>query len=137
MKQAFAGFMMMLASATTVFAANYIDAEDLKKMLDQKVEIVLVDIQPAVDFEMQHLPGSIETNAFPGKTDAEKMRLDKSLTAINASKAPVIVICPRGKSGAKNSYAYLITKGVPEDRLQILDGGINEWPFKALFVKGR
>jgi rhodanese-related sulfurtransferase len=129
--------MMMLASAGTALAANYIDAEDLKKMLDQKKEMVLVDIQPAADFEKQHLPGSIETNAFPGKTDEEKLRLDKSLAAINANQAPVIVICPRGKSGAKNSYAYLLTKGVVEDRLQILDGGINEWPFKELFVKGR
>jgi rhodanese-related sulfurtransferase len=137
MKHVIAGFVMMLASATTVLAANYIDAEDLKKMLDQKIEIVLVDIQPAADFEKQHLPGSIETNAFPGKTDAEKIRLDKALSSINATKAPVIVICPSGKSGAKNSFEYLLTKGVPKDRLQILDGGIFEWPFKELFVKGR
>ena len=137
MKQMIAGFLMMFALNTTAFAANYIDAEDLKKMFEQKSEVVLVDIQPAADFEKQHLPGSIETNAFPGKTDEEKKRLDKTLAAINATTAPVIVVCPRGKSGAKNSYAYLLTKGVREDRLQILDGGIAEWPFKELFVKGR
>lgn len=29
--------------------------------------------------------------------------LDKALPTINASKAQVVVVCPRGKSGAKNS----------------------------------
>ena len=97
----------------------------------------MVDIQPAADFAKQHLPGSIETNAFPAKSDEEKARLNKALPAINGSKAPVVVLCPRGKSGAKNSYEYLQSKGVPENRLQILEGGIADWPFTEMFVKGR
>ena len=97
----------------------------------------MVDIQPAADFAKQHLPGSIETNAFPAKSDEEKGRLNKALPAINASKAPVIVLCPRGKSGAKNSYDYLQSKGVAENRLQILEGGIADWPYGGMFVKGR
>lgn len=97
----------------------------------------MVDIQPAADFTKQHLPGSIETNAFPGKSDEEKARLDKALPTINTSKAQVIVLCPRGKGGAKNSYDYLQSKGVPENRLQILEGGIADWPFAEMFVKGR
>ncbi len=96
-----------------------------------------MDIQPAADFEKQHLPGSIETNAFPAKTDEEKARLDKVLARIKSSKDPVVVVCPRGKSGAKNSYNHLESKGVSEDRMQILEGGIAEWPFKELFVTGR
>jgi hypothetical protein len=61
----------------------------------------------ATDFTNQHLPGAIETNAFPGK------------------------------SGAKNNYDYLQSKGVVENRLQILEGGIADWPYAEMLVKGR
>ncbi len=128
---------LILLAATTVLAANYIEPQELVLLLDKKSEIILVDIQPAADFEKQHLPGSIETNAFPATKDEEKARLDKVLTVIKASKAPVIVICPRGKTGAKNSYNYLLSKGVLEERMQILEDGVAGWPFKELLVKGR
>lgn len=126
-----------LLAAGPALATNYITAPNLKKMLDEKQEVILVDIQPADQFEEHHLSSSIETNAFPAKTDAEKARLDKALPAINASKGPVTVLCPRGKSGAKNSYDYLQSKGVDENRLQILEGGIAGWPYEEMFVKGR
>lgn len=128
---------LTLLSATTVLAANYIEPQELKELLDKKQPVILVDIQPAADFEKQHLPGSIETNAFPAARDEEKARLDKALAVIKASADPVVVLCPRGKSGAKNSYNYLESKGVPEERMQILEDGIAGWPYKELFVKGR
>ncbi|MBU4119602.1 MAG: rhodanese-like domain-containing protein [Proteobacteria bacterium] len=128
--------VLTLLAAGPALATNYITAPKLKKMLDEKQEVVLVDIQPAADFAKQHLPGSIETNAFPGKTEEDKGRLDKALPTINGGKAQVIVLCPRGKSGAKNSYNYLMTKGVDEKRLMILEGGIADWPYGEMFVKG-
>lgn len=137
MKKFAAALILTLTTATAALAANYIEPQELKELLDKKQPVILVDIQPAADFEKQHIVGSIETNAFPGKTDDEKKRLDKTLPIIKASKDPVVVVCPRGKSGAKNSYDYLMKQGVAEDRLQILDGGIAEWPYKELFVKGR
>jgi rhodanese-related sulfurtransferase len=126
-----------LLAAAPALAANTITPANLKKMLDTKQEVIMVDIQPAADFAKQHLPGSIETNAFPAKSDEEKGRLSKALPVINGSKAPVVVLCPRGKSGAKNSYDYLQSKGVVENRLQILEGGIADWPYVEMFVKGR
>ena len=63
--------------------------------------------------------------------------MDKALPAIKASKASVIIVCPRGKSGAKNSYEYLVTQGVSEDRMQILEDGMTEWPFKEYLKQGR
>ena len=136
-KQIALSAVITLLSATVALAANYIEPQELKELLDKKKPVILVDIQPAADFEKQHLPGSIETNAFPAKKDDEKKRLDKTLPIIKASKDPVVVVCPRGKSGAKNSYEYLVTQGVPEERMTILEGGIYEWPYKDLFVKGR
>ena len=137
LKKVVLSLSLILVSATAALAANYIDPAELKELLDKKKPVIMVDIQPAADYEKQHLAGSIETNAFPAKTDEEKRRLDKALPIIKASTAPVVVICPRGKSGAKNSYEYIVSQGVSEDRMQILDGGITVWPYKELFVKGQ
>lgn len=136
MKQFAAALIFTLTTATAALAANYIEPQELKELLDKKQPVILVDIQPAADFKKQHIIGSIETNAFPAKSDEEKARLDKTLPTIKASKDPVVVVCPRGKSGAKNSYEYLMKQGVAEDRMTILEGGIAEWPYKELFVKG-
>ncbi len=128
---------LIIVTASAALAANYIEPQELKELLNQKKPVILVDIQPAADFEKHHLAGSLETNAFPAKTNEEKKRLEKVLPLIKSSNAPVVVICPRGKSGAKNSYEYLVSQGVNEDRLQILEGGIHEWPYAELFVTGR
>lgn len=128
---------VVVISSTAALAANYIEPQELKELLDKKQPVILVDIQPAAEFEQHHLAGSIETNAFPAKTAEETARLDKALIVIKESKAPVVVLCPRGKTGAKNSYNYLESKGISEDRMQILEGGIFEWPYKEMFVKGR
>jgi len=86
--------------------------------------VILIDIQPAADFEKHHLPGAIETNAYPVKSDEEKKRLDKSLDTIKKSEELVVIICPRGGSGAINSYNYYLSQGIPENRLTILKGGM-------------
>ena len=129
--------LLLLAQASLSVAANYIAPDELKQMIRQHNDVVIVDIQPAGEFEQHYLKGSIETNAFPAKSPDEKQRLDKALTEINASTAPVVIICPRGGSGAKNSYEYLQTRGIPEDRLLILKGGIAGWPHQELMQHGR
>ncbi len=121
----------------TALAANYVKPDVFKQWLVSNKSLVLVDIQPAEDFGDQHFKGSIETNAFPAKSDEEKKRLDKALPKIQSSKGDVVIICPKGKGGAVNSYEYLKSKGVPESRLVILEGGIDGWPYPELFVKGR
>lgn len=137
LKRSVLTLLLTLLTTGTALAANYIDADELKPLLLEKREIIIVDIQPAAAFEQHHLPSSIETDAFPVATDAEKARLDKVLPIINASHAPVVVVCPSGKSGAKNAYLFLASKGIPEGRMQILAGGIKEWPYSDLLVKGR
>jgi len=118
-------------------AANYVKPDIFKQWLANNKPPVIVDIQPAEDFGDQHFKGSIETNAFPAKSDDEKKRLDKTLSTIQSSKGDVVIVCPKGKGGAVNSYDYLKSKGVPEKRLFILEGGIDDWPYPNLFVKGR
>jgi len=112
-------------------------AEDFKKWLESGKKIILVDIQPAKEFEQHHFAGSIETNAFPAKTDEEKARLDKAVQKAKYSKDDVVIICPRGRSGAANTYEYLKLMGIDEKRLFILEGGVAGWPHKEMLKKGK
>lgn len=128
-------FIFVLTSFA--FAANKVKPDVFKQWLENKKSMIIVDIQPANEFEQQHFEGSIETNAFPAKTDEEKARLNKAIERIKASKDDVVIICPRGRSGAMNTYEYLKSKGVDEKRLYILEGGMAGWPYKEMLKKGR
>lgn len=122
---------------TFAFAANYVKSDEFKKWIETGKKMIIIDIQPKNEFEKHHFKGSIETNAFPAKTDDEKKRLDSAIEKIKKSKDDVVIICPRGKGGASNTYDYLKSKGIPENRLYILEGGIAGWPYKEMLIKGR
>jgi rhodanese-related sulfurtransferase len=138
MKRVLAAVVFLMFLGTNLaFAANMLKAEDFKKWLDSGKQVIIVDIQPAKEYEQHHFKGSIETNAFPAKTDEERARLDKAIEKAKASKDDVVIVCPRGRSGAQNTYDYMKSKGIEEKRLYILEGGVANWPYKDLFVKGR
>jgi len=128
---------LLVAFSSVAQAANFVKPEELKEMLLHKKDVIIIDIQPAKEFEQHYIQGAVETNAFPAKSSEEKAKLDKTLPVIKVSKAPVIIVCPRGKGGAKNSYEYLLSQGIPEERLLILEGGIAAWPFKEFVKQGR
>ena len=131
--------LVFLFSAVLLYASqnNMIKPEELKNWLTSGKKVILVDIQPHEDFVKGHIKGSIETNAYPASKDEERKRLDKVLPIIQKNNDPVVIICPRGRSGAKNSYDYLKSKGVPENRLYILEGGMAGWPYPELLEKGK
>ncbi len=128
-------FVFVLTSLA--LAANMVKPDVFKQWLENKKLLIIFDIQPADEFAKHHFEGSIETNAFPAKTDEEKARLNKAIDKIKASKEDVVIVCPRGRSGAMNTYEYLKSKGIDEKRLYILEGGIAGWPYKEMLKKGK
>ena len=66
------------------------------------------------------LPGAVPTYAYPAKTDEERAKLRPAVSRILSSKEDVVIVCPGGGSGAKNTYDFLKAQGVPEDRMRIL-----------------
>jgi|GEM_PF-358090 len=132
--------LIFLLNATLLYAFlshyNMIKPEELKNWLTSGKKVILVDIQPHEAFVKAHIKGAIETNAYPAKKDEEKKRLDKVLPIIQKSNDPVIILCPRGGGGARNTYDYLKSKGVPENRLYILEGGMEKWPYPELLERG-
>jgi rhodanese-related sulfurtransferase len=136
-KIVFMALALFLYSAIPAMAQNYVKPDVFKQWLESGKSMFIVDIQTPDEFAMHHFKKAIETNAFPAKTDDEKKKLDPVLVKIKASKDDVVIVCPRGGGGARNTYDYFKTKGVPESRMYILEKGISGWPYKDMFVKGR
>jgi rhodanese-related sulfurtransferase len=119
------------ASLATAKEYNYITAEDLNARLEADSSMILIDICTADQFAKGHIKGAIETNAYPVKTDEEKARLAEHLPTVKASADDIIVICPRGGGGAKNTVDFYRAKGIEADRLLILEKGMDKWPFAS------
>lgn len=110
-------------------AYNYYTQEDLKKALENKVSMLLVDIQVEEDYQAHHIEGVIETNAFPVKTDEERQRLEAIAEEVASTTDPIVIVCPRGGGGAQRTVDYLKTTGVPSAQLYILEKGQEGWPY--------
>ena len=119
--------MTGIAQAWTSY--NYVSADQLKEWLNTSKPVLMVDIQEKKDFAAHHIKGSFETNAYPVKSDHDRQTIDPAL-ALNQTKnyQAVVVICPRGKGGAKRAYEYLARKSIAETKLFILTGGMEKWP---------
>jgi rhodanese-related sulfurtransferase len=129
----------ILCMAATALAVDYrfVSQDDFKQWLENGKKMIIVDIQPPAEFEKGHFKGAIETNAYPVKTDEEKVRVDKTLQQINSSPDDIVIVCPRGGGGAKRTWDYLKAKGVPEKRMYILEKGSEGWPYREMCVTGR
>lgn len=132
-------FLAVLFCGTLAVAAsyNYVKPDTFKQWMESGKKTIIVDIQVPAEFEKRHFKGSVETNAYPVKSDEEKKRLDKVVEQINSSPVDVVIVCPRGGGGAKNTYDYLKSKGVDEKRLFILEKGMEGWPYPEICVTGR
>ncbi len=129
--------VILFGVAAPAFAANYVKPEVFKQWLRSHKSMIIVDIQPSEDFLEQHFKGSIMTDAYPVKTNEDKKRLDQAIKKAKASQNDVVIVCPRGKTSASNAYDYLKSQGIAENRLFILEGGIDGWPYKEMLVKGK
>lgn len=137
---AMAAAALTLALATPLAMAqsyNYIAPADLKKTLESGGKPILLDIQVEDEYAQHHLPNAVPTYAYPAKTDAEKAKLQPTVSQIMASKEDVVVVCPGGGSGAKNTVDYLKSQGVPESRIKILEKGQKGWPFPEMVKTGK
>lgn len=124
--------LFCLALAVPAFGGkyNYVSPEQVNTWLSDKTPVNIVDIQVAPEFNEHHLPGSLATHAYPVKTEKDRKKLDKAIVVAKGNNYPVIVVCPRGKGGAKRSYDYMKAQNLIHDRLMILEGGIDNWPFE-------
>ncbi|MBW6521455.1 MAG: rhodanese-like domain-containing protein [Desulfoarculaceae bacterium] len=113
---------------------NYVKADEFKQWLDSGKAMVMVDIQVKDEFSLHHFKDSIETNAFPVETEEQREMIAQAVTAAKEAGTDVVVICPRGGGGAKRCYSYLKDQGIAEEKLFILEGGVEKWPYKEMLL---
>ncbi len=136
-KMLFLSLALLLCLAPPVFAENYVKPDVFKQWIETAKPVQIVDIQLAEEFEKHHFKNSLQTNAYPAKSDAEKERLDRILSSLQASNDDIVIVCPRGGGGAKNTYEHLKARGIPESRLYILEKGVVGWPYSEMFIQGK
>ncbi len=131
----FALSLICLFTVAAVFESfNYLETDTFKQWINTEKPVIIVDIQVKDEFNAHHFPGSIETNAFPVKTDVQRKMIDPAVQAFKKTGHDVVVVCPRGGGGAKRCYSYLKSQGVPEDKLTILQGGVAKWPHRDMLA---
>lgn len=119
--------MAQFANASTDY--NYVSADMLKGWLEKAKPILLVDVQAKKAFAAHHIKGSLETNAFPVKSEADRQLLVPALRLMQTKNyEAVVVVCPSGKGGAKRAYDFLKDKG--GSHLFVLTGGMGKWPYR-------
>lgn len=130
---------LLLGCAFTAMAGsyNYVEQAQFKQWLEKGKDMTIVDIQVPAEFQQHHFKAALQTNAFPVKSAADKQKLDAVVPKLAAAKNDVVVVCPRGGGGAKNTYDYLKSKGIDEKRIFILKEGMQGWPYKELAVVGK
>lgn len=124
--------LLMTANMSLAADYNYISAEEMKEKLTSEESVIIVDIQVEKEFKQHHLPGSIATYAYPVKSESERAAIDTAITKYNETGDPVVIVCPRGKGGAKRTYDYMVSKNIAADKLTILEKGMAGWPYKDL-----
>lgn len=126
---------MILAAPAYAGDYNYVSPEKVKDWISSGTPTSIVDIQVKEEFDAHHLTGSMATFAYPVKSDTDKAKLDEAVAALKKNDTQVVVVCPRGKGGAKRCYDYLEEQGIAQDRLLILTKGMTGWPYKEMVEK--
>ncbi len=104
------------------------------KSLQEKNPVHLVDIQKKNDFLQHHFYNSLETGAYPVKSEQDMSRINKVISNLQVTDKPVVIISPRGTRAAARAYEYLLEQGIAPQRLAILKKGIRGWPAPELLL---
>jgi cytochrome c oxidase cbb3-type subunit 3 len=113
------------APSLTLREGRYVPIEQVKKALEAKNRMVIIDARAASDFVRSHIPGAI-SNPYYDKSGLD--RIPKDGTWVLAYCA-----CPHHASGAV--VDELRRRGYPHTA--VLDEGILEWERRGYPVEGR
>ncbi len=134
---AFAGFLAWNAynSPLDTTGVQYVTPEQFREWYTQGKALV-VDVQTYQGYTQMHFPGSLPTHAYPVRTPDQKKRVEAVIPSLKNSKKPVVLVCPGGITGAPNARLHLLSKGIPNRRLYVLQGGTWGFPWKDMMVSG-
>jgi len=127
-------FWLLCTVSATAANINSISSRDFKEMLDNRKPVIIADIQKMNDFRKHHFYAAVETNAYPVKTSSDKDNLETIVEMFEKTGSPIVIVGPRGTSGARRACEYLLEQGIPQEKIFLLDGGIRDWPYKEMLM---
>ena len=111
---------------------QYMSAEDTKAMLDNGEPVLILDSRPDDMYNAGHIPGAYHLPCYPVDTPELEQLLVDAAADLKALDAPIVIVCKSGNKGAKRAISVLIDEGVSADRLFILEGGGEGWPYDTV-----
>ena len=96
--------------------ADYIEPEQLKKLLDKKEDIVILDVRNKFEYNIGHFNKSVQLNMD------KSTELPKAVKKLNHLKNKIVVTCCTGGVRCEKASAYLKEHGFKNVRQ--LHGGI-------------
>ncbi len=101
-----------------------IAAFELKRLIAKKADIVIVDTQPAENYEMWHIPTAVN---IPYISTGNPTDRQMTLVALPMNKLIVIYcLCEEGTDSAQMALE-LIRLGYDQDKVKVLEGGLIKW----------
>ena len=126
--------LFMMSIPGVALAYTMMTADELKIRLDTKEPTILLDIQQTNAYKEHHFFGAVRTYAYPAKTDTDLESVIQGVRLFEQNGNDIVVIGPRGGRASQRTVDYLITRGVPEEKIFILEGGIKNWPYKNMLL---
>lgn len=118
---------MFTAGVALAADYNYISQEDFKARLDagdhDNGKMAIMTSQTPEEYATGHLKAAFATFARPLESDADYAKLDPFLAKVKDTTEDIVIICPRGKSGATRPFDYFKKHGISVDRMYVLKGG--------------
>ena len=126
--------LFMISIPGLALAFNMMAPEELKARLETKQPTILLDIQKRNAYKEHHFYGSVRTYAYPARTEAELESAVQGVRMHEQTGDDVVIIGPRGGKASQRTVDFLITRGIPEEKIFILLGGIKKWPHKKMLL---
>lgn len=116
-----------LLSAVEQGKYKIVSTEELKKWIDEKQDIIIIDTMPKESFEKQKIPGAVNATLPTKMEDVSPEQKEKFLKSLGTDKNKKIVVycgfvaCPRSHVGA------IIAKEAGYKEVYRQPGGIIAW----------
>jgi rhodanese-related sulfurtransferase len=101
-----------------------IAALEVKRLIEKKADFIIIDTQPAENYQMWHIPTAVNIPYIStgNPTDREMM-----LVALPMNKLVVIYcLCEEGTDSARMALE-LKRLGYDSDKVKVLEGGLIKW----------
>ena len=100
-----------------------INPERVAELLDGDADVEIVDVREPVEFEAEHIPGSV---------NVPLSRLARKVDRIEPADR-IVTVCPRGEASIQAARLISAYEGMDDAVVESMAGGLNAWegPFES------